>query len=147
MKIKRPKASSPEALRRMQVTKQRDTAAELNLRRAVHALGLRFRVDQPILPGMRRRADLVFLSAKTAVFVDGCFWHCCPIHRTFPKANAKWWVAKLRTNLRRDENTNEQLRRAGWMVARVWEHDPAAKAAERIFKIVQRRIRSIQRTP
>ena len=69
----RPAASSPEALLRMVRQPRRDTGPEMAIRRLLHARGLRYRVDVP-LPGMRRRADLVFSSARVAVFVDGCFW-------------------------------------------------------------------------
>jgi DNA mismatch endonuclease, patch repair protein len=130
-----PRASSADALRRMKATRRRDTAAELAVRRLVHAAGLRFQVDRPIL-GMRRRPDLVFPRAKIAVFIDGCFWHSCPRHGTFPKANSDWWADKLRTNRRRDSATNRQLRRAGWSVLRFWEHEEPAEAAARIVKMV-----------
>src|SRR5437867_3896947 len=82
----RPTASSAEVRLRMQATPRRDTPQELALRSALHRLGLRFRVDWP-LPDTRRRADLAFLNARVAVFVDGCFWHGCPTHGTWPKAN------------------------------------------------------------
>jgi DNA mismatch endonuclease, patch repair protein len=138
---KRPPASSPKALKRMLSTRRRDTDAEVALRRLLHAAGLRFRVDRPVIRGIRRRADIVFASAKVAVFVDGCFWHCCPRHRTFPKANAEWWAEKLRTNLRRDRDTDRQLRNAGWRVERVWEHERAAEAAARIALVIRARLR------
>src|SRR6266566_3085361 len=108
----RPPASSKDALKRMQSARRRDTTPEVALRRLLHARGLRFRIDRPIL-SRARRADIVFASAKVAVFVDGCFWHCCPIHRTFPKANAAWWADKLKTNRCRDLDTNRKLRKAG----------------------------------
>ncbi|MGH6915044.1 MAG: DNA mismatch repair protein Vsr, partial [Geminicoccales bacterium] len=66
----------------MQANKSRDTKPELALRRAVHAMGLRYRVAARPLPALRRTADLVFTRAKVAVFVDGCFWHGCPQHHT-----------------------------------------------------------------
>lgn len=96
----------------------------------------------PVLPGVRRRADILFSGAKVAVFVDGCFWHCCPIHRTFPKANGAWWAKKLQMNRDRDRDTNRQLRRAGWHVERVWEHEMPDKAAARIAAAVRRLSRS-----
>jgi DNA mismatch endonuclease (patch repair protein) len=74
----------------MQVTRRRDTPGELALRSALTAFGLRYRVDMPIV-GARRRADIVFTKAKIAVFVDGCFWHGCPLHGTWPKTNTEWW--------------------------------------------------------
>jgi len=138
---KRPKASSPDALRRMKATRRRDTAAEMAIRSALHTRGLRFRVDRSILPGVRRRADIVFVTAKVAVFVDGCFWHCCPIHQTYPKANMKWWTAKLQANRQRDADTNRQIREAGWFVARIWEHESPGDAITRIVKLVQLRQR------
>lgn len=134
-----PKASSPAALQRMRTTRRRDTAAEVAVRRALHARGLRFRVDCQILPCMRRRADVVFRRAKVAVFIDGCFWHCCPSHRSLPKANRKWWAAKLAANRQRDRDTNRQLRAAGWAVERVWEHEAPAAAADRITELVRAR--------
>jgi DNA mismatch endonuclease (patch repair protein) len=116
----------------MLATRQRDTAAEIALRRALHAAGLRYRVDRTVLPGTRRRADLVFSSERIAVFVDGCFWHGCPIHSSQPKANGSWWLDKLETNRRRDRDTDRRFTEAGWFVIRVWEHETAAEAAARI---------------
>lgn len=115
---------------------RRDTKPELALRRAVWRLGLRYRVDIAPIPG-RRRADLVFTRAKVAVYVDGCFWHSCPTHATIPKANREWWVAKLNTNVRRDRDTDRRLSEAGWTVVRVWEHEAAGSAAERIALVVR----------
>jgi DNA mismatch endonuclease (patch repair protein) len=129
----------------MKVTRQRDTAAEVALRRVLHSRGLRFRVDREVLPGIRRRADIVFVTAKVVVFVDGCFWHSCPRHRTSPKANAAWWAEKLATNRRRDTRTNRQLRKAGWRVERVWEHETPAAAAVRITRLVKERTRRRRR--
>jgi DNA mismatch endonuclease (patch repair protein) len=64
-----------------------------------------------------------------AVFVDGCFWHRCPIHLTNPKANSDWWRSKLEANGRRDEDTDRKLHQVGWTVLRFWEHeDPVACA-------------------
>ena len=115
---------------------RRDTKPELELRRAVWRLGLRYRVDIAPIPG-RRRADLVFTRARVAVYVDGCFWHSCPAHATIPKANREWWVAKLETNVRRDRDTDTRLSEAGWNVVRVWEHEPVEAAAERIALVVR----------
>lgn len=137
--IPRPSASSPQALRRMQAARQRDTAPEIALRRILHANGMRFRVDLPVMSGVHRRADIVFKKAKLAVFVDGCFWHCCPIHRTFPKANAAWWADKLKTNRRRDAQTNRMLVNQGWHVERVWEHEAPVDAAARIIAALRAR--------
>ena len=122
----------------MQATKRRDTPGELALRSALFALGLRYRVDAK-LPGLRRRPDVLLQRAKVAVFVDGCFWHCCPLHGTLPKTNAEWWARKLAENRARDADTNERLRDAGWHVVRLWEHEVMAPAAARIARIARRR--------
>ncbi|MGY1736864.1 very short patch repair endonuclease [Geodermatophilus sp. SYSU D00684] len=128
----RPTASSPEARRRMQANRRRDTGPELALRRLLHSRGLRFRVDHPPFPGCRRRADLVFTRRKVAVYVDGCFWHSCPLHGTTAKANAAFWAEKMAANRQRDRDTDRRLAEAGWTVVRVWEHERPEEAAERV---------------
>ena len=120
----------------MQVTRRRDTPGELALRSALRALDLRYRVDVA-LPGTRRRADVAFVTAKIAVFVDGCFWHGCPQHGTWPKANAAWWRAKIAGNLQRDRDTDARLLAAGWRVLRFWEHDDLGRAAREVASVVQ----------
>ena len=127
-----PEASSDEALKRMRSTRQRGTAAELAVRAAGDALGLCYEVDRSPMLGIRRRADLVFEAERVAVFVDGCFWHACPEHATWPKANAEWWRAKIEANVARDRDTDRRLTEAGWRVVRVWEHEAADDAASRI---------------
>jgi DNA mismatch endonuclease (patch repair protein) len=134
-----PAASSAVIRRRMQQQRRRDTRPEMELRKTLHAAGLRYRVERPVLPCMRRRADVVFGPAKVAVFVDGCFWHMCPEHATFPKANADWWREKLERNRARDQDTDRLLRERGWLPLRVWEHEEIAEAALRIAEIVHER--------
>jgi DNA mismatch endonuclease, patch repair protein len=108
--------------------RRRDTDPEVLLRRRLHRLGYRFRVNYP-LPGRRRRTiDIAFTRAKVAVFVDGCFWHACPEHATWPRANSVWWREKLEKNRARDAETDELLREAGWRVVRVWEHASVEEA-------------------
>lgn len=137
---KRPPASSEGARLRMQRTRRRDTPRELALRRILHRWGLRFRVDAQPLANVRRRADLVFSRAKLAVYVDGCFWHSCPIHGTQPKANKEWWAEKLAQNVRRDRETDASLRSSGWEVVRVWEHEPSETAAARVASAYRSRV-------
>lgn len=132
-----PSASSPEALHRMQTTRRRDTKPEIALRSELHRRGLRFFVDRPPLPNSRRRADIVFPRARVAVYVDGCFWHGCPMHGTWPKANAAWWRDKIERNRARDRDTDVNLHAAGWISVRVWEHEVAAEAADRIVAVVR----------
>ncbi|MDA8286331.1 MAG: very short patch repair endonuclease [Actinomycetota bacterium] len=113
----------------MQRTGRRDTAAECAVRSELHRRGLRYFVDRRVVPDTRRRVDIVFPQRKIAIFVDGCFWHSCSMHRSVPRANRDWWVAKLAANERRDRETDAQLEDAGWTVLRFWEHeDPMAVA-------------------
>jgi DNA mismatch endonuclease (patch repair protein) len=116
----------------MQRQGRRDTAAELALRRELHRRGRRFYVDRAPLPGLRRRADLVFPRLRVAVYVDGCFWHSCPLHATRPRNNAEWWAAKLAANVARDRDTDARLTAAGWTVVRIWEHEDPIAAADHV---------------
>ena len=119
---------------------RRETRAEIALRSALHRRGLRYRLHQKLLPGLRREADIVFGRARIAVFVDGCFWHSCPIHGSQPKANSVWWQTKLEANRARDRDTDDRLRRAGWLSIRVWEHeDMEAAATDIAIAVVKRR--------
>lgn len=99
---------------------QRDSEAEVVLRSALHRRGLRFRVNRKT-EGIK--VDIVFVSARVAVFVDGCFWHGCPEHATYPRSNQDYWLPKLAENKERDVRQTAKLRAAGWKVIRVWEHD------------------------
>lgn len=117
--------------------RRRDTHCELLLRSVLHRRGLRFRVDQP-LPGLpRRRADLTFAGRRLVVFVDGCFWHGCPDHKTVPRSNGAWWAAKLDTNVARDRETDARLAEIGWKVLRVWEHEDPERAADLVEAAVR----------
>ena len=69
------------------------------------------------------KPDFVFSALKVAVFVDGCFWHGCPAHSCTPASNRQFWTKKLASNKARDRLVNRTLRRAGWRVVRIWEHE------------------------
>lgn len=101
-------------------------------------MGLRYYVDRSLSCLPRRRADILFPKKQVAVFVDGCFWHGCPIHRTEPKANGAWWRAKLAANIARDRDTDHRLAEAGWVVVRVWEHADVAEAADAVVNALGR---------
>ena len=133
-----PLPPSPLTRRRLGAQRTRDTAPELALRRELHRRGRRFYVDRAPLPALRRRADLVFPRSRVAVYVDGCFWHSCPIHATQPKHNAAWWPAKLATNVDRDRDTDAHLAAAGWVIVRVWEHQRSAAAADLVEQALLR---------
>ncbi|WP_067885804.1 very short patch repair endonuclease [Nocardia vaccinii] len=117
---------------RMSRQRRVGTKPEIALRKELHRRGRRYFVDRAPLPGMRRRADLVFPRYRVAVYVDGCFWHSCPEHATFPKNNARWWAEKLAGNVVRDRDTDARLAAAGWTVVRVWEHEDPIRAADRV---------------
>ena len=121
----------------MQGNRGRDTRPELAIRSRVYRLGLRYRVNERPLKGLRRTADMVFRSVKVAVFVDGCFWHGCPAHATQPKTNAQYWADKIETNRERDRQTDQLLQQSGWTVLRFWEHENPETAAETIVESVQ----------
>jgi DNA mismatch endonuclease (patch repair protein) len=78
------------------------------------------------------KPDLVFPTLKLAIFVDGCFWHGCPIHATQPKTNAEFWQTKITRNQARDRLVTRTLRARGWRVLRIWEHELAKKNAGRL---------------
>jgi DNA mismatch endonuclease (patch repair protein) len=123
----------------MKEQRRRDTKPEFALRSELWRRGLRYRVDYKVV-GNRRRVDIAFTRARIAVFVDGCFWHMCPKHRSLPKTNRDWWLAKLEANAARDESTNSELERAGWTVVRVWEHEDTTLAADRVEELVRGRV-------
>lgn len=136
--------SSPEASRRMARVRQRGTDIELELRKALYASGLRYRLQAPLLSKPRRVADIAFLGPRVAVFVDGCFWHGCPLHATWPKENADFWRAKIEANCARDADTDRRLRELGWEVVRIWAHESPADSARHVSKIVETRKHSKQ---
>lgn len=97
----------------------RDTKPELILRKALWSDGRRYRLKSK-LPG---QPDLVFPGGKVAVFVDGCFWHQCPEHFQWPKTRAKFWKNKIARNVERDGEITDHLKKLGWTVLRIWEHE------------------------
>jgi len=84
------------------------------------------------------KPDFIFRAARVALFVDGCFWHGCPRHCRMPAGNALFWRKKLRRNRERDLLVNRTLRRGGWRVLRVWEHELARKNETRLRRRLQR---------
>lgn len=104
----------------MSRVKSKDSKAELALRSALHREGLRFRLHQKI---EKISVDIVFPGPRVVVFVDGCFWHGCPEHASYPKTNQDYWLPKLEANKERDARHTIRLRGSGWEVIRIWEHD------------------------
>lgn len=118
--------------RRMTRQSRRDTTLEVEIRRRLHALGYRYRVDHRPEPSLRTRGDIVFSTRKVVIYVDGCFWHGCPEHATAPTHNADWWRDKLRANVERDRRNTAALEELGWTVVRIWEHEDVDLVVQRI---------------
>ena len=139
-----PHPTDAQVSARMRRNLRRDTMPEIALRRALHARGLRFRKDLPIRTPQRLvRPDIVFTRARVAVFVDGCFWHCCPEHGNTPRANAGYWQPKLARNVARDRAVDTALAAAGWLVVRAWEHEqPEAVAVSVEATVREARLRT-----
>ncbi|MCD5348979.1 very short patch repair endonuclease [Kineosporia mesophila] len=119
--------------RNLAAVRRTNTKPEVAVRSALHRRGYRFRKDLRLdLPGGRARPDVVFTRAKVAVFIDGCFWHVCPIHGREPTSNEWYWTPKLRKNVARDQKTNDLLTSSGWIVVRIWEHEALPEAIEAV---------------
>ncbi len=103
----------------MSQIRSKDTGPEIKLRKSLWSLGLRYRLHYK-LPG---KPDIVFVSSRIVIFVDGCFWHGCPYHGVQPKTNSKFWNEKIRTTKYRDKRNQKLLEKSGWKVLRFWEHD------------------------
>lgn len=116
----------------MSRVKGKNTDIEIKLRKALWSKGARYRIGYKI-PG---KPDLVFVSAKVAIFIDGCFWHGCPIHGEQPKTNENFWATKIHKNKLRDQQVNSQLMTLGWTVLRCWEHEIASNLDACIEKIL-----------
>jgi DNA mismatch endonuclease (patch repair protein) len=128
-----PNPTSPQVTKRMRHNPRRDTRPEVALRSELHRRGLRFRKDLPVrVPGRIVRPDVTFPRARVAVFVDGCFWHCCPIHGNQPRSNTDYWRAKLARNVARDRVVDNALQADGWTVVRAWEHEEPSAIANRV---------------
>ena len=116
--------------------RQHGTEPEVALRRELFRSGLRYRVNYAVIKKPRRVADIAFPRLKVAVFVDGCFWHGCPIHATWPKRNAEFWQQKIEANHIRDADTTARLRGAGWTVLRISEHETPIEASKSVLELI-----------
>jgi DNA mismatch endonuclease, patch repair protein len=125
----------------MKANPSRDTGPEMQLRSFLHALGFRYRVNHSVRVDRHRPVlvDIAFTRLRLAVFVDGCFWHACPLHGTMPKANFAYWSPKLRGNAERDRQTVARLQGAGWEVVRVWEHESVEDAGAQVIHAIRSR--------
>lgn len=115
-----------ERSKRMSLIRSRDTSPELVLRKALHAMGFRYRLDNKQLPG---KPDIAFPRQKLAVLVHGCFWHRHGGCRgaNMPKSNTTFWQEKFDRNVARDQRTEAGLKALGWHVETVWECELSSK--------------------
>ncbi len=131
----RTRKQRSETMRRV---RGRGTSCEVLLRRALHRRGLRYSLRKR-LPGT---PDIVLVSARVAVFVDGCFWHGCARHCRLPATNRAYWKQKVARNMARDKRVGAECRALGWRVVRLWEHavraDPEG-CAERVERAARGR--------
>ncbi|MFC0135746.1 very short patch repair endonuclease [Massilia eurypsychrophila] len=129
----------------MRAVRQRDTGPELAIRRELHRQGLRYRLHSPSLPG---RPDIVFVNARVAVFVHGCFWHRhlnCRLAST-PKTRQEFWLSKFAANIERDERNKDLLIGSEWEPVFVWQceiQDDLPGAVRRIVEVVRRRTAAV----
>jgi DNA mismatch endonuclease (patch repair protein) len=132
-------AAGSEAVRKvMQGNQSSGTKPEIAVGSAMHGRGLRYRKHVNPDPSLRCKADFVFRKARVAVFVDGCFWHCCPDHGRVPQDPTGYWAAKLKRNFDRDRRNDKALAELGWIVLRFWEHDEPEMVAEEVEARVRR---------
>ncbi len=122
----------------MRAVKSRDTTPELVVRRAAHALGLRFRLNRAGLPG---KPDLVFPAKRTALFVHGCFWHGhdCARGARMPQTNRAYWQAKIGRNVARDAVNLKALKKLGWKAHVIWECE--TRDAAKLSRLVARKLK------
>lgn len=102
----------------MSSIRSKNTKPEVLLRKALWKRGYRYRIHYG-----KEKIDIAFPSKKIAIFVDGCFWHMCPIHGNIPKSNKGYWIPKLEKNQIRTKEKDKRLKKEGWKVIHVWEHE------------------------
>ena len=112
----------------------KNTGPEVKLRKMLFVEGIRgYRIHYK-LPG---KPDIVFTKKKIAIFIDGCFWHKCPVCFQEPETRKEFWMKKIQSNIDRDKKVNEQLKDEGWTVMRFWEHDVRKNPESIVKKIAE----------
>lgn len=129
------KEKRSEVMARIRGKGNKDTElAMIKIFKQYHIVG--WRRHKPVFG----KPDFVFPKVRLALFIDGCFWHVCPEHATMPKNNHEFWQKKLKSNQDRDIRVNEELRRRGWTVIRIWEHElkDKEKVAKQIVEVLNK---------
>ena len=131
------KAKRSEVMSRIRSRGNKDT--ELALMQVFRAHGITgWRRHQAVFG----KPDFVFPKLRLALFVDGCFWHACPLHTTKPRNNAAFWRKKFAANQTRDRLVTRTLRARGWRVLRIWEHDLARRSRARLLRRIRNALTS-----
>jgi DNA mismatch endonuclease (patch repair protein) len=116
--------------------KGKNTGPEVKLRKLLFSNGIRgYRIHFD-LPG---KPDIVFVKKKIAIFIDGCFWHKCPVDFQEPETRKEFWMKKINSNVERDKKINVQLQNMGWLVIRFWEHD-VKKRPDEIVEVIKKNL-------
>lgn len=102
----------------MTAIKSKHTMPEKILRKALRLKGLKYKLHYG-----KEKADIALPARKIAIFVDGCFWHQCPKHGHLPKSNKKYWLPKLKKNIKRAKEKDKRLKKKGWKIMHIWEHE------------------------
>ena len=111
----------------------KNTTPEIKLRKLLFATGIRgYRIHHNI-PG---KPDIVFVKKKIAIFIDGCFWHKCPVCFQEPETRNEFWMKKIQSNVDRDKKVNDLLKNEGWTVIRIWEHEIKKEPEKAVVKII-----------
>ena len=104
--------------------KGKDTKPEIIVRKRLYSMGFRYRTNTWLKFGkVRFRPDIIFISKKVAIFIDGCFWHKCPKCYKEPKSKREYWIPKINRNVQRAKEINRYYKQKGWKVIRIWEHE------------------------
>lgn len=152
MTMIKAKTRPPAVVRKaMSAVKAKDTAPELALRKALFSRGFRYRLHDKKLPG---KPDIVFVSRKLALFIDGDYWHgrqwkkrgFASLEEQMKRVNnAAYWIKKIKGNIERDKKYNRELKKQGWRVIRIWESDlkkRGEKEVERVVTVLEERFYS-----
>ena len=118
----------------MSKIRSKNTKPELLLRKSLWSEGIRYRLHSKKLPG---KPDMVIPKKRVVVFVDGCFWHKCPRCYKKPASNTEYWTKKIRYNISKDKRINNRLKKTGWKVIRIWEHEIVLNRETYINKILK----------
>lgn len=114
-----------------------NTSTEIVLRKGLFKKGYRYSLKY-YFREVRCKPDLTFVSKKSCVFIDGCFWHKCPKCFKRPKSRRRYWDNKIKENVVRDEKQNLYLKKKGWKIIRVWEHEVLKNPEKTIEKVIKR---------